>query len=161
MWKWWLRALRASHTKPLSPCSGCCYRSAVSGGSCSACSSASSPCGNRRSWGPSGCRGNGPAEACSETSSQMDWRVGRPGNRVKHHHHLTRTTTNKTLKSQTDDGRGPKETGHTSKHKHKQDEIITIKTTTTWDAPILSARQLWLVWMWSTGISCSPDASGQ
>lgn len=58
----------------VSPCSGCCYHSAVSGGSCSACSSASSPCGNRRSWGPSGYQGNGPAEACSETSSQMDWR---------------------------------------------------------------------------------------
>lgn len=61
----------------VSPCSGCCYHSAVSGGSCSACSSASSPCGNRRSWGPSGYQGNGPVEACSETSSQMDWRGGR------------------------------------------------------------------------------------
>lgn len=61
----------------VSPYSGCCYHSASSGGSCSACSSASSPCGNRRSWGPSGYQGNGPAEACSETSSQMDWWGGR------------------------------------------------------------------------------------
>lgn len=55
-----------------SPCSGCCCRSASAGGSCSACSSASSLCGSRMSSGPSGCRGNEPAEACSGTSCQMD-----------------------------------------------------------------------------------------
>lgn len=136
MWNWWLRASACVHTTqalagpPRSPCSGCCYRSAVSGGSCSACSSASSPCGNRRSWGPSGCRGNGPAEACSETSSQMDWRVGRPRNRVTRHH-LSREQQQikhpRAKQMTAGDRKRRVAPQNTNTHTNKQDEIITIK----------------------------------
>lgn len=72
-----------------SPCSGCCCHTAVSDGSCSVCSWASSPYGSRRSWGPSGYQGNVPAGACFETSSQMDWQVGR-GEKQYHCYYLTK-----------------------------------------------------------------------
>lgn len=120
----------------VSPCSGCCYRSAVSGGSCSACSLASSPCGNRRSWGPSGYQGNGPAEACSETSSQMDWQVGR--HKKPHYcYHLTQERCQKETRkkggkkdTQTESwtemkAGGPKHTDNTSKITQTTDIKIT------------------------------------
>lgn len=111
----------------VSPCSGCCYRSAVSGGSCSACSLASSPCGNRRSWGPSGYQGNGPAEACSETSSQMDWQVGR--HKKPHYcYHLTqeRCQKEKRKKRHPDRNEGGRTKTHRSHLKNTQTTDIKI-----------------------------------
>ncbi len=109
------------------PCSGCCYHSAVSGGSCSACSSASFLCGNQRSWGPSGFQGNGPAEACSETSSQMDWQ-GRQRHEKQLYQYIIISNKDNRHQDQTETLHTLQK--HTHTHTHGADRKLQTRSTT-------------------------------